>query len=265
MDTKDAISRRLSLAVEAARLAGEITLRYFLQSNFTVEWKGDKTPVTVADREAETFLRQRISEVFPEDAILGEEFPARDGTSGFRWILDPIDGTKSFVHGVPLYGTLVAVEYDGQSVVGVIRIPATGECVYAMQGGGAFYTLHENTAVKACVSTCDTLSDALVMTTSEKTLHTTGRYPAWRRLTEACRLARHWGDCYGYMLVATGRAEVMLDPVVNLWDVAALYPVITEAGGAFTDWQGNPTYTASQCVASNGRLHAKVMRKLHGE
>lgn len=256
------LTYRLQLAVSIAKMAGDLTLRYYLQNNFDVQWKADRTPVTVADREAETLLRARIEESFPDDAILGEEFPSREGTTGFRWILDPIDGTKSFVHGVPLYGTLVAVEYEEQSVIGVIRIPATGECVYAMKGGGAFYTLHDGEPRPARVSACETLGEALVMTTSEKMLHTMGRYAGWRALMEKSRLVRNWGDCFGYMLVATGRAEVMLDPVMNLWDIAALYPILTEAGGRLTDWQGNDTYTAGECVASNGRFHEEIIQLL---
>ncbi len=265
MTTSSDLSARLELAVSAAKMAGDLTLQYFLQNNFNVEWKQDRSPVTVADREAETLLRTLITEAFPEDAILGEEFPSRDGTSGFRWILDPIDGTKSFMHGVPLYGTLVAVEYGDESVIGVIRIPAIGECVYAMQGGGAFYTLRDSAPQPARVSTCESLNEALVMTTSEKMLHTMGRYAGWQALMEKSRLVRNWGDCFGYMLVATGRAEAMLDPVMNLWDIAALYPIITEAGGTLTDWHGTPTYTAGECVASNGKFHAQIIQTLHAK
>ncbi|MDO4549683.1 MAG: histidinol-phosphatase [Planctomycetia bacterium] len=262
---QNTMKERLSLAVKMAHSAGKITLKYFLQNNFHVQWKSDASPVTEADQETETFMRQMICEHFPQDAILGEEFPSREGTSGFRWILDPIDGTKSFVHGVPLYGTLIAVEYENESVIGVIHIPATQECVYAMKNSGAFYTRGNSAPLPAQVSECQELKDALILTTSEKTLHKTGRYAGWHALTEKTRLARNWGDCYGYMLVATGRAEVMLDPVMSLWDIAALYPIITEAGGTFTDWRGNKTYTATECVASNGKFHDHILTILHNE
>ena len=256
------LTTRLNLAVSAAKKAGDFTLQYFMKDNFHVELKSDRSPVTVADRGAETLLRELISEAFPDDAILGEELPSRDGNSGFRWILDPIDGTKSFIHGVPLYGTLIAVEHEGRSVLGVIRVPATGECVYAARGEGAFYTQGESAPVPARVSACEKLEDALVMTSSEKMLHRVGLYGGWRPLMEKCRLARNWGDCYGYMLVATGRAEVMLDPVMNLWDIAALVPIITEAGGTFTDLRGDETYPADNCVATNGKFHREVVEIL---
>jgi len=261
----NALTDRLNFAVSAAKKAGDFTLRYFMKDNFHVEVKSDRSPVTVADRGAETLLRELISEAFPDDAILGEEFPSREGNSGFRWILDPIDGTKSFIHGVPLYTTLVAVEHEGQSVIGVIHAPATGECVYASVGSGAFYTIGDEPPVPARVSSCEDMKDALLTTSSVSMIHRVGMYTGWRALSEKCGLTRTWGDGYGYLLVATGRAEIMLDPVMNLWDIASLMPVITEAGGAFTDFLGNETHTSGHCVATNGKFHEEVLRLLHWE
>lgn len=253
---------RLQFAIEISQEAGENTLRYFQRDNFRVETKADATPVTVADRSTEELLRKRIIAEFPDDAILGEEMPSRPGTSGYRWILDPIDGTKAFIHGVPLYGVLVGVEFGGESVIGVIRIPALGECVYAQKGGGAWYVKGENAPTPAHVSTCANLADALVCTTEEKTYYACQRYEPWRKLLMASRLARGWGDCYGYLLVATGRADVMVDPEMSLWDTVALYPVIREAGGVFTDWRGVPTHTSADSAASNGLLHEQVLKIL---
>jgi histidinol phosphatase-like enzyme (inositol monophosphatase family) len=223
-----------------------------------VELKSDASPVTIADRQAEQLLRERIGQKFPTDAILGEEFGEQPGTSGYRWILDPIDGTKSFVHGVPLYGTLVGVEFDGRSVIGIIYVPALGECCYAAEGEGAWYQRGDEPARRARVSQASRLSEALVMS-SEVRFPTPGRQAAYGRLVEAARINRTWGDCYGYMLVATGRAEVMLDPVMNVWDAAALQPILTEAGGTLTDWQGNPTIYAGEAIATNGKLLAEVL------
>ncbi|MEX2119812.1 MAG: histidinol-phosphatase [Pirellulales bacterium] len=250
---------RLELALAAAEEAGAITLEFFRRGNYQVELKPDQTPVTVADRKAEQRLRERIEGRFKSDAILGEELPSRDGTSGFRWILDPIDGTKSFVSGVPLYGTLIGVEFDGQSVIGVINLPALGESVYAAAGQGAWCARDGMETRQARVSDKTSLADALFCTSELAAYDGPGRRPALAQLESACRLARTWGDCYGYVLVATGRAELMLDPVVNLWDCAAIQPILEEAGGTFTDWQGHRTMHAGEAVATNGHVLDQVL------
>ena len=261
------LTDRLQLAVEAARTAGRLTLKYFRRADLAVDRKADDTPVTVADREAEEELRRQISERFPDDAILGEEFPDRAGTSGFRWILDPIDGTKSFIHGVPLYSTLVGVECEGESVLGVIRIPALDECVYAARGLGAWYTHGDRSPAAARVSRQPSLANALFVTSEVAGFDQTGRRSAYDRLQAAARLARTWGDGYGYLMVATGRADVMVDPIMALWDAAALPPILEEAGGTFSDWQGNPTYQAGEGVATNGLLLKEVLECIshHGD
>jgi len=258
------LENRLELAKTIAREAGDITLRYYCQDNYQVEWKHDASPVTVADREAEKHLRARIAAAFPQDAILGEEFGEQAGSSGFRWILDPIDGTKSFIHGVPLYGTLVGVEYDTQSVVGVIHIPGLDEMVYAAQGGGAWYCRGSSAPRRAQVSQKDRLGDGLFCTSDVKGFGERGSADVYQRLQNAAKLARTWGDCYGYLLIATGRAELMVDPRMHLWDCAALAPVIEEAGGKFTDWAGTPTIHANEAMASNGRVHDEALALVRG-
>ncbi len=245
---------RLALAVEAAREAGRITLEYFRRDDLDVELKCDDTPVTAADRRAEQHLRQRIAAAFPADGILGEEFSEQPGTSGCRWIIDPIDGTKSFIHGVPLYSTLVALEWENQSILGVIHVPALDECVYAARGLGAWYLHGEEPPRPARVSQRRPLAKALFVTSEVINFDRTGRRAAYDRLQAAARLARTWGDGYGYLMVATGRAEVMVDPIMALWDAAALPAILEEAGGTFTDWQGNPTYRAGEGMATNGLL-----------
>jgi len=253
------VAARLELAIEAAREAGQITLEYFRRDDLQVDRKADDSPVTVADRRAEEHLRRRITGAFPEDAILGEEFPDRPGSSGLRWILDPIDGTKSFIHGVPLYGTLVGVEHAGQPVVGLILIPALDECVYAAAGQGAWYVAGKEPPRPARVSDCPALGEALFLTSEIPNFSDAGRRDVYEQLEADTRLSRTWGDCYGYLMVATGRADVMVDPVAAVWDLAALLPVIEEAGGAFSDWQGRRTIYSGQCVATNGRLHDEVL------
>jgi histidinol phosphatase-like enzyme (inositol monophosphatase family) len=252
------ISARYELALTAAWEAGRSTLAHFQSDNLAVELKRDQSPVTIADRNAEQLLRERIGAKFPSDAILGEEFGEQPGTSGYRWILDPIDGTKSFVHGVPLYGTLVGVEHQQRSVIGVIVIPALNECAHAATGQGAWHQRGDQPARPARVSSVSRLGDALV-STSELRYPTERRQEALLRLAQAARIGRTWGDCYGYLLVATGRAEVMLDPLMNVWDAAALQPILVEAGGTLTDWKGNDTIYGGEAIATNGKLLADVL------
>jgi histidinol-phosphatase len=258
------IAQRLALAVDAARRAGQVTLQYFRRDDLAVERKRDDSPVTIADRQAEELLRTLIAAAFPDDAILGEELPDRPGTSGYRWILDPIDGTKSFIHGVPLYGTLIGVEHEERSVLGVIRIPALDECVYAATGQGAWYMRGDRPPSPAKVSTHQPLSKGLFVTSEVASFDRTGRRGAYDRLQASARLSRSWGDCYGYMMVATGRADVMVDPVVAVWDLAALLPIIEEAGGRFTDWQGRCTIHSGEAIATNGLIHDEVLTLLRG-
>ncbi len=250
---------RLALAVEAAKEAGRITLDYFRRDDLDVKLKCDNTPVTAADRRAEEFLRQRIAAAFPADGILGEELAEQPGTSGFRWILDPIDGTKSFIHGVPLYCTLIAVECEAESVLGVIRVPAMDECVYAARGLGAWHVRADQPPRPARVSSQRSLANSLFLTSEVLTFDKLGRRAAFNRLQAAARLTRTWGDGYGYLMVATGRAELMVDPAMAIWDAAALPPILEEAGGTFTDWHGTPTYQAGEGVATNGLLLREVL------
>jgi histidinol-phosphatase len=249
---------RYEWAVKIAHEAGRHTLNYFQRADLAVELKSDSSPVTIADREAEQHLRQRIAERFADDAILGEEFGEQNGTTGYRWILDPIDGTKSFVHGVPLYGTLVAIEYGGRSVVGVIYIPALDEGVHAMTGGGCWHHRGGGDPTRAHVNTTARLADSLVLS-SEVRYPTPGRQQALLALAQGARINRTWGDCYGYLLVATGRAEVMLDPIMGLWDIAPMQPILEEAGGTLTDWHGKPTIYSAEGIATNGRVLEEVL------
>jgi histidinol phosphatase-like enzyme (inositol monophosphatase family) len=260
MATND-VTARLDLALAAAREAGEITLRYFRRDNFRIERKADDSPVTIADREAEQHLRDRIAAAFPHDGILGEEFGEQPGTSGYRWILDPIDGTKSFIYGVPLYGQLIGVEREQRSVVGVINVPALEECVYAAAGHGAWYCRGPSAEPprRASVSRVPRLADGLLLTSELEGYAVVGRWDLLTRLSAAAWITRTWGDCYGYLLVATGRAEAMVDPRMHVWDAAALQPIVEEAGGTFTDWQGKPSIYTGNAVASNGLVAGEVL------
>jgi histidinol-phosphatase len=261
-DSDDPIESRLNLAVQIAQEAGDLTLRYFRTSGLDVERKADDSPVTIADRHAEELLRKRIAERFPQDSILGEEFGSIAGSSEFQWVLDPIDGTKSFIHGVPLYTTLVAVLQGEESCLGVIHAPATDETVYAGVGRKAWYIGgRSKSPVAARVSEVGRLRDGLLLTSEIVSFasRSPGALEMYLRLQSTARLARTWGDGYGYLMVATGRAELMIDPVMNLWDVAPLKPIIEEAGGRFTDWQGRATVQSGEAIASNGLVTEEVM------
>jgi histidinol-phosphatase len=245
-------------AVAIARGAGDITLQYFRQRPET-STKTDGSYVTVADREAEAYLRRQIAERFPEDGIVGEEEGESPGRSGRRWIVDPIDGTFAFVHGVPFYGVLIGLEIDGEASVGVVNIPALGEVVSAAKGSGCFLN-----GEPARVSNTARLEDALLLATDFTACERYGFGRPGELLQRRAKASRTWGDCYGYVLVATGRADVMLDPVMNLWDCAALLPIVEEAGGTFTDWQGARRVDGGNSIATNGLLFDEVMRMVSG-
>ncbi|HKN84728.1 MAG TPA: inositol monophosphatase family protein [Pyrinomonadaceae bacterium] len=235
----------LAFAVELAHGAGEITLRYFRKQPET-STKSDGSYITIADRQAEEYLRKQVAERFPNDGFLGEEQGESRGRSGRRWIVDPIDGTFAFVHGVPFYGVLIALEIDEELVAGVVNMPALREIVSAAKGLGCFFN-----GEPARVSTTAKLDDALLLATE---------FSACAELLQArAKTSRTWGDCYGYVLVATGRADVMLDPVMNLWDCAPLLPIMEEAGGTFTDWCGVRTADGGNAIATNGILFDEVM------
>lgn len=262
-------------ALEAAWAAGRATLRWF-QAGPEVETKADGSPVTVADREAEGLLREVLRRRFPGDGILGEEGGEDGGTSDRRWILDPIDGTRSFIHGVPLYGVMVALEAGGDPVLGVLHFPALGETVAAARGLGCRWN------GRPCrVADTDRLEDALVVTSGDARLADPGspapamaptappgpdglaaRTAALGRLAGEVGAFRTWGDCYGYALVATGRADAMLDPVVQVWDAAAVRPIIEEAGGEFTDWNGDPSHRSGHAIGTNAALAGAIRERV---
>jgi len=249
----------LEFAVEVARGAGDITLRHFRQT-FITDRKADGSFVTQADREAERFIRSRIEERFPQDSVLGEEEETRAGSSGRQWIVDPIDGTYSFVHGVPIYGVMIALEIAGETCLGVVNLPALGDLVSAARGVGCFWN-----AQTARVSTTAALDEALLLATDFGSCEHYGFGAAARRLEASVGQRRTWGDCYGHILVATGRAEVMLDPVMNVWDCAPLLPILEESGGTFTDWHGQRTIRGGNAISTNGLLLQSVLDVVKGE
>ncbi len=261
-DTNVDYQSRLQFALEVAREASEFILPYYCNPDLAVERKGDSTPVTIADKGAERLIRDGLAKSFPDDAILGEEYPDKSGTTGFRWILDPIDGTKSFIHGVPLFGTLIGVEKDGVCVIGVVRFPALDEVVYAAKGSGAWWQFGNKPPRRAHVSNVTSMSEATFCTTNSTRWLAIKKREALESLLQSVHLARGWGDCFGHMLVATGRAELMIDPAMNPWDAAALLPIVQEAGGEFIDWNGNPTIYSGNGLSVVPGLKDEIIRRL---
>lgn len=258
--TRDEARELLDFAVEVAWRAGNVTLAHY-QTGIAAETKPDDSPVTAADRAAERLARDLIETRFPADAILGEEEGEVRTGADRRWILDPIDGTLTFLRGVPLYGVLIALEVHGDAAVGVLHFPALGETVYAARGAGCWWN-----GRRARVSGEARLEHALVLTTDAESIERNQSAAGWNALRGRAGICRTWGDCYGYALVATGRAEAMLDPVLSIWDAAALVPVIEEAGGVFTDWDGvDAGHRVNSGVATNAALADEIRRTLSGE
>lgn len=245
----------LDEAVDLARQAGRVTLRWFRSDDLEIERKGDGTPVTAADRAAERYLREQLAERHPDDAIIGEEEGEAAGASGRRWIIDPIDGTKAFTHGVPLYSTLLALEDEHGPAIGVIQLPGLDETVAAGRGLGCFCN-----GVPTAVSPRQELRGAY-LTTSSLAPWPDDTLLAMRRAGLALRT---WGDAYGYALVATGRVEAMIDPIVAYWDVAPMLTILPESGGRFTDLDGRATADGGSGVATNGTLHDEVLEVVSG-
>lgn len=242
------------LALRMAQEAGKIILAYF-QTAVQVETKADNSPVTIADRKSEEALRAMMEKHTPGYGIIGEEFGAQSGVADREWVVDPIDGTKAFIHGVPLFGTLLALLEKGKPVVGVISLPALGHVMHASLGGGC------RLDGKPCsVSAVDRIEDSLLLDGSISTMERLGHGPAWAALRARAKLHRGWGDCYGHYLVACGRAEAMVDPIVSVWDVAPMAVILPEAGGRFTSLTGTDSITEASGVSSNGRVHGEILR-----
>lgn len=242
----------MDAVAEVARTAGDITNAYY-GKNPEIHTKADGSPVTVADLAAEQTAREWIEERFPSDGIVGEELPPVRPDAARRWLLDPIDGTYTFLQQVPLWGTLVAVA-EGESVIaGAAYFPALDEIIVAANGEGCWWN-----GSRARVSSVAALAEARLVTTDARFMRDRSRRERWMRLQEGARTMRTWGDCYGYLLVATGRADIMVDDVISDWDGAALMPIVTEAGGEFTDWRGRPTAFGRDAIATNAALSGIV-------
>jgi histidinol phosphatase-like enzyme (inositol monophosphatase family) len=252
------MDRRLEVAIAAAKAGGEVALRYF-RTGIAVERKQDRSPVTIADREAEQRAAAVLREAFPEHGILGEEY-GEQGGAGPRWIIDPIDGTKSFIRGIPFFATLVALEEDGEITTGAVYAPAMGDLLYARKGEGAF---DNNGQLR--VSTVDTVERSMLVFGGAGALRTRGYWGAYERLVDHSGRQRAYGDFFGYTFIARGQAEAMIDVDLKPWDLAALKIIIEEAGGRFTDFTNRPTAYGGNALASNGVVHEALLELISGE
>jgi histidinol-phosphatase len=244
---------RYEVAVEAARQAGDLALGYF-DRDIDIIWKEDASPVTIADRNAEAQLRSTLLSQFPDDGFLGEESGDTPGTSGYRWIIDPVDGTRSFVRGIPLWATLVGLEYRGQLIAGVCRLPALKQTFRALRGDGAF---RDDRRIR--VSTVDTLAKAHLYYSSISWFKRAGIDRQFLDLVDRTERQRGFGDFYGFVMVAQGSGEAMLEHGVHAWDVAALIPIVEEAGGKMTTWDGTTDIERPDTLATNGLLHDELL------
>ncbi len=249
----------LDFAIETAWQAGQLTLGYF-QTGIHPDFKADDTPVTVADRSSEQLIRSRIEKQYPHHAIVGEEYgtSAETGQS-HRWFIDPIDGTRSFVRGIPLYAVLIGLEIEGKPEVGVAYFPALKEMLAAATGAGCWWN-----GRRARVSPMTELKTALVAHADTASFAKHGKGEAWERIQQATNYRVGLSDAYGYLLVATGRAEMMLDPIMSVWDCAPFPPILSEAGGYFGDWQGHPTIYGKEAIATTQTLLPEVLKVVKG-
>jgi histidinol-phosphatase len=246
----------MQAVAEVAKLAGAAALRHF-GSALLVDAKRDGSPVTDADRDAERIAREWIERRFEHDGVVGEEFGGTSGSSGRRWFIDPVDGTRTFVRGVPLWATLIGVVEHDRAIAGAAYFPALDEIAAAGEGCGAWWN-----GSRCAVSSISAIEDAAVLTTDARFPRSLRRRESWSVLADRASLGRTWGDAYGYLLVATGRAEAMTDARLEPWDAAPFQVLIEEAGGVFTDWTGKPTIFGGDAIATNSALAATIRSAL---
>jgi len=247
-----------SFLVELAEKSGDFIRPFFANHSLAIETKADASPVTAADRGAEELIRGLIAKRFPQHGVVGEEFGNDRADAEFVWVLDPIDGTKSFMSACPLFGTLIALMHQGQPVLGAIHQPILRQL---MIGDGTTTELNgQHVRIRESMTK---LSEATLLTSDALNLGKYQNAAASDRLTQAVKLYRTWGDCYGYLLLSSGWADIVIDPIMNPWDIAALIPVVRGAGGVITDWRGNDPVNADSIVAATPALHAEVIRVLN--
>lgn len=247
----------VAAAIRAAHAAGEVAMRYY-RGGFQVTIKPDQTPVTQADREAEQAIKRVLGRAFPSHGFLGEEY-GEEGPRDRRWIVDPIDGTRNFIRGIPIWAVLIGLEEAGEVTAGVVFNPASGELLWARRGDGAWAGDE-----RLQVSGCDAMKDAFLLHSDLHLLREAGYWDRFLRMLDVCGRTRGFGDYYGYGLIAAGKAEIYLETDLKPWDAAPVKILVEEAGGRLTDFAGTPTIYSGSVLATNGRLHDSALRALAG-
>ncbi|MEM6820539.1 MAG: histidinol-phosphatase [Verrucomicrobiota bacterium] len=247
------INEFLSFTRKLALLSGELIRPYFRSQNLDLQTKSDSTIVTRADREAEELMRKEIESAYPDHGIIGEEFGNTRTDADYVWVLDPIDGTISFAAGVPLFGTLIGLLYKNKPIVGCINQPILD-----------ILCLGDNTTTRVndsivTLRSCESITQATLLTTDPGLVEDHQTYAPFEHLRRQCSTFRTWGDCFGYLQLVTGRADIMLDPIMNPWDLLPLIPVVQGAGGIITGWKGEPAHEATSCIATTQTLHSQVL------
>jgi myo-inositol-1(or 4)-monophosphatase len=243
-------------AKQLALASGKLICNYY-RTNISVEKKADESPVTIADKKAEELMRKLIMKEYPEHGIVGEEFGIYNPGAEYKWILDPIDGTKSFICGTPLFGTLIALTKNNEPIIGVINHPILKEFLIGDNNSAQLNGLH----IK--IKDVQSLSEAVLLTTDYFLIEKYKNINLFNALTKQVRLTRTWGDCYGYYLLAAGYAQIMIDPIMSLWDLMALIPIVKGAGGIITDYEGNDPAKGNSIVAATPNIHKSVINILN--
>lgn len=236
----------------------KIIMPYF-KKPIQVDTKKDASPVTLADRKTEELMRKLIGKHFPDHGIIGEEFGNSGENAEYIWVLDPIDGTKSFICGVPLFGTLIALLKKNKPILGIINMPAQNELFLGIEGKPT--TLNGK---KIRVRETSSFKDAVLLCTDHLDIEKHKNTETFLNLARSVKFYRNWGDCYMYTLLARGYADIALDPIMNYWDIQALIPVIKGAGGVITSWEGKAPEKATSIIAATPKLHKQVIRRLNG-
>lgn len=238
--------------------SGNIIRKYF-RTNINIESKADQSPVTIVDKSAEEKMREMIMKEFPSHGIIGEEFGKHNEEAEYQWVLDPIDGTKSFICGTVTFGTLIALVKNGEPILGVINQPILNEFLIGDN------STSEVNGKKVKVRECKNLSESVLLTTDHLNIEQFQNLNAFENLMRQVKYYRMWGDCYGYYLVATGFADIMIDPIMSPWDLTALIPVVRGAGGTITDYHGKNPVNGNSIVATGGKIHDEVIKILNGK
>ncbi len=241
---------------ELATASGAVIRQYF-RTGYTVENKSDDSPVTIADRKAETVMREQIMQRFPEHGIMGEEFAPHQPDADYQWVLDPIDGTKAFVSHSYLFGTLIALLHKGRPILGVINHPLLNDFLVGMAGKSWL------NGKPVQIRPCRRIEDAIMLSGPYWTVFEHQNGPAFETISKRVQRHNNWGDCHGYYVVAAGGADIMADPIMNPWDLMALIPIIEGAGGVITDWQGNDAVSGNSIIATGGTIHDELIQLLN--